>query len=175
MKLIFTTVFLFLSISLFAQFRDSKWGQSIQEVKRSETAELIGENSEGLVYNGTLGSINVRILYYFQDDKLVLGGYENLTTYFTGDYYVRDFNKWNDSLVKKYGQPKLDNTYIDSDYKDEPGAALLLGKAGYNNQWLVENTLIDHSLTHADFEFSHLLYYSDISYIESQQDNDNGF
>ena len=47
-KLLFTVILLLVAYSLFAQFRDTKWGMSRQEVKLIEESQVIDEAESGV-------------------------------------------------------------------------------------------------------------------------------
>ena len=56
-------------------FRHARWGMSMEDVKKRESASLVGEDEESLLYTGLLDGQRVVITYVFVDDKLWRGVY----------------------------------------------------------------------------------------------------
>ena len=52
-------------------FRKTSWGMSVDDVGKSETAELVTKNSKLIAYKDNILNKDVVIIYIFADNKLV--------------------------------------------------------------------------------------------------------
>ena len=98
-KAIFLMVLLVLASSAFAQFRGIDWGVTIDEVKQSETAELLAEDPEYLVYSDTIGGLSAHVYYLFHNGKFFRGTYSFNERHSQKNMFIDDYYKIN-SLLK---------------------------------------------------------------------------
>jgi hypothetical protein len=101
-KILITILLLFIqSQDVLSQFRETKWGQTRNQVKRSEKSELVEESEDRLLFyeKNTLLGMNSYIEYLFFDNKLYLSQY--IFDKIGADY--SDFLKIKNLLIEKYG------------------------------------------------------------------------
>lgn len=56
-------------------FRNTHWGMSEAEVKKSETSDLLSADENGLLYETKVANLDAVIFYSFFSDKLAIAGY----------------------------------------------------------------------------------------------------
>lgn len=157
-------------------FRNACWGDSIEDVKKYETAEFFGEDTDMLVYTGSLVGTSVEIIYMFENNKLFGCKYSCSSNYTSGGQYINAYNAWLEALTEKYGEP-TETGIIQNEKQDLIDAAgeskaLEYGYTAYASFWDMERTNISLGLTSENFEVSLGLYYTDASY---QKDKTSGF
>ncbi len=97
-------------------FRKTRWGMSIAQVKSSEDVEVLEEGGGGymetlrLGYEVVIGKI-VTILYVFIDDQLVRAKYILDGTHENDNLFINDYSDFTEILTKKYGKPKEENVF----------------------------------------------------------------
>ncbi|MCK5019833.1 MAG: hypothetical protein KAS32_22430, partial [Candidatus Peribacteraceae bacterium] len=102
-------------------FRKVNWGMSFDEVKKNEAGKPDIDSKQGLIYTVTVGGLDTKLVYNFEDEKLSTATYDFKNTYKKSFYYVTDFDKIDEGLVKKYGEPKAKNTiWFKKIFKDSP-------------------------------------------------------
>ena len=69
-------------------FRNACWGDSIEDVKKYETAEFFGEDTDMFVYTGSLVGTSVEIIYMFENNKLFGCKYSCSSNYTSGGQYI---------------------------------------------------------------------------------------
>lgn len=86
-------------------FRNVKWGSSLEDVKEMETARYLqtfsGFGIEALSYEGNFAGVEVRIDYTFKNKKLTEGSY----TVISENNFREDFQTLMGSLENDYGSP----------------------------------------------------------------------
>lgn len=150
-------------------FRKTRWGMSIAQVKSSEDVEVLEEGKIAQVYALQYKTIviakSVIIFYVFIDDQLVRAKYILDGTHENDNLFINDYSDFTEILTKKYGKPKEENVFWNDDlYKDNPsnwGYALSKGHLSYFSTWESKDTAIVASLTGDNFEIRcHLEYRS---------------
>lgn len=155
-------------------FRNTKWGDSKDTVKRYETAEYVGNAGDDnyLLYSTKLNSKEVNLIYTFQNDKLVQGAYmlsNDEETYYKIQYY----DDIKEILTKKYGKPSRDKINIINslaEYASDDAMAIDLGYLSYTALWNTNDSDICIGLTKRDDEVMFLLNYCKKGY-ESKSDD----
>lgn len=155
-------------------FRNTKWGDSKDTVKRYETAEYVGNAGDDnyLLYSTKLNSKEVNLIYTFQNDKLVQGAYmlsNDEETYYKIQYY----DDIKEILTKKYGKPSRDKINIINslaEYASDDAMAIDLGYLSYTALWNTKDSDICIGLTKRDDEVMFLLNYCKKGY-ESKSDD----
>jgi hypothetical protein len=147
-------------------FRHTKWGMSMQEVKNTENGEPIDKFSKGdvLTYTSTLLDEKVVVVYTFSFNKLVRAKYmlakysesgwrvlfrsfpqQELTT---GQFIV-DFEKFKEELIKKYGKPLEEGWPLRKDLHNQLNGeeglrvlekAIKAGEGGLFAKWKTDKT-----------------------------------
>lgn len=161
-------------------FRNTCWGDSLEDVKKYETADFYAEQDSSLIYNDSLSGHDVNVVYTFKNDKLINAGYLLAEDCTTGGQYINILNSWYDSLVKKYGKQNSDNNGIDGIYytvdKDQAnsvdeGTALEYGYTGYIYTWKLNKTLIRLVATSEEYKVHIVLMYQDLNNLSSGEDD----
>lgn len=131
-------------------FRKTKWGMSIAQVKSSEPLEVMKEDKNLLGYNTTVIGKDVLLLYMFVNNQLVRARYGLAVSHTNKNDYIGDYNDFKEILTKKYGKPKQDETLWKNDlYKDDYsdwGFAISLGHLIYLSSWETQDTGIGNML-----------------------------
>ncbi len=137
-----------LAISCTSNFRETQWHMDKEQVMNIETAELVKEDEQELVYRGTLNGLDVDIRYtFYPSGGIMFARYEITTTHTEAFWYVREFNSLNILLVEKYGKPISNKKTFNSSFMQ--------------TRWDTAGNSIDHSLTISEKGVAnHLIRYS---------------
>ncbi|MEQ9619862.1 MAG: hypothetical protein RIG61_11915 [Deltaproteobacteria bacterium] len=151
-------------------FRKTRWGMSVAEVKLTEEGKPINEGplppyDLAVSYAGTFEGSNTETGYLFNADKLVLAGYAFTDRHSDNNLYIKDYERIKGVLTKKYGIPAQDEEiWSDETYKDKPeeyGKAAALGQLVLQSSWRTPETDIFLTLQGRDNDISlSALYYS---------------
>lgn len=131
-------------------FRKTRWGMSIEEVKRSENSKPTDGTKVGrfyfLHYVDTFVGLEVELDYTFEENLLTNAKYifnDNISEEIEPIEY---FNRIKDSINKEYGDPRqYSEAWSKDQYKDKPelhNKALYEGDVGYAAFWETPNTVI---------------------------------
>jgi hypothetical protein len=127
-------------------FRKTKWGMSMQQVKESEPLEIDHSNDKLLRYKSIALDKNVYIIYGFVDDKLFRARYVLAEGHSNNNDYIDDYNAFKNILTTKYGKPIYDKVIWKTNlYKRDPqhwGLAIALGHLSYFSKWIKDDTEI---------------------------------
>lgn len=141
---------------LAADFRNASWNDTPNQVKATETAHLVREETDNLFYKDRLAGIKVIINYTFLNGKLVECTYMADETYTNKNQYIRDINTLNELLTKKYGAPvKHEQFWRDDRYKNDPqkhGFAVSIGHLVYRTEWQTPDSIIVSGLRGQNFD-----------------------
>lgn len=155
-------------------FRYGVWGESVEQIKRREDAEFIGENEGNLAYEGSLSGCECGIIYVFSDNKLVEGGYTISDVYTNPGQYISTYESIKQQLYEKYGDAVTDETIkMQTDSLIEaagPASALKYGYVAYKACWETENTVITIAMMAENYDVFVVLQYKDKNFIA-----DDGF
>jgi len=152
-------------LSFFSEtgFCSSNWGSSIVEVKGNESAEPLSETDELLAYEKSISGVNAMIGFLFTQKKLTTGRFLFTEEHSNKNDYINDYNTIKELLIKKYGEPKDENTYWKDDlYRDKYsdwGFAISLGHLVYYSSWSTDSSDITIMLSGENYKISHLLEY----------------
>jgi len=120
-------------------FRKTKWGMSVAQVKSSEPLEVVKEDKDFLGYKTIVIGKDVLLGYFFVDNQLVRARYVLAESHTNENDFITDYNDFKKILTKKYGKPKQDETFWKNDlYKDDYshwGTAISLGHLVYLSSW----------------------------------------
>ncbi len=131
---------------------------TVEQVKKSESAEYIGKIENIMVYEGTVSDLPAVIYYDFDGNKLWSGMYIIDSDYVNNNLYIRDYDKLKKGLIAKYGNPihENDEIWFDDLFQDEPrsnwGTAIAAEQLSLMTVWDVDGTKISLTLTGSDFE-----------------------
>ena len=139
-----------------AGFRKTTWGMTKEQVRRTEKGKVAKEESDMLVYEGSVLNLNCLILYLFTEGKLVRAKYGITEKHTNKNDYISDFGSLKKSLTKKYGKPTKDKQYwrnklYRNDY-DQRGFAVSLGHLSYFTKWEPASTNITLFLRGDNFD-----------------------
>ena len=163
-------------------FRKTRWGMSLSEVKSSENADYIGAGiieigddekyDTSLVYEDKIGGLDVTILYIFTNEKLSQAIYQFKSRYSDPDTYLVNFNKMVEAYKKKYGAPwEVKEEWKNEKYKNDPdkvGQALTEGHINYATTWQTLETEITVGLNKGN-DISLYVYYLSKHYDEKYE------
>lgn len=154
-------------------FRSANWGDTIEKVKASETAEYLGvsTNEAGtmMVYEGKVADYNANIVYYFDTNgNLYQGVYDLTDSYNQGSMYITIYNSLKDALASKYGSPATDNVVKQSHLADrtDEGNALVLGYTTYATRWNADNQTIYLGMSSINYDVFITIQYIDPNHEE---------
>lgn len=162
----FTLVIIFYkSLCIAADFRDTQWGMSKEQVLSIEKTRPLYYNNESLTFRGKLANIQVHIIYKFSDDKLNSGVYQFVQNYSNNNVYLKDYKNINDLLDLKYGDPdtrkEVWNNVLYKEKLGYYGNAISLGHLALESKWENDTTIIVHNLSGNNNLISHSINYFD--------------
>ncbi|MFW6172731.1 MAG: hypothetical protein ACOC5T_03205, partial [Elusimicrobiota bacterium] len=147
-------------------FRNTRWGMAIEEVKKIEGEPKEQIKSQGLDiigYQRIVSGMDCLVLYIFAENKLTRAKYSFAEKHSNLNIYIDDFKKIKKTLTEKYGEPKNDNKYwLDDLYKDDYsdwGMAISVGDLRYFTTWDMPETTITLALTGDNYEISLVVEY----------------
>lgn len=145
-------------------FRHARWGMSMEDVKKRESASLVGEDEESLLYAGLLDGQKVVITYAFVDDKLWRGVYSLDENFSNDNRYVDIYSKFIDMLKEKYGKPKREIDHWSKEYYrgkyEKRGMAYAVGDVVSQVTWENGDTSIFAKIDGNNFKISVRIFYS---------------
>lgn len=160
----FVVAFASLSFAGDYDFRKTKWGMSISQVKSSEPLTVAKEDENLLGYKTTVIGKDVLVIYIFVDNQLVRTKYVLAESHTNKNDFITDYNDFKNILIKKYGKPKQDKTVWRKElYKDDYsrwGTAISLGHLIYFTSWETEDTEISTILMGENYSISCIVEYS---------------
>ncbi|MHB0960110.1 MAG: DUF4339 domain-containing protein [Pirellulaceae bacterium] len=144
-------------------FRNVKWGMTIEKVRGREDLELVHESPDTLGYKETVGGHDCIVLYIFVNDVLVRAKYLITERHTNDNEHVMDFESIGTLLAQKYGDPTTTNVVWKNDlYKDalsEYGMAVAMGHLSMYQKWSLPLTTVLHYLNGDNFEIEHGIEY----------------
>lgn len=170
----FLVFFAELSLADGYNFRKTKWGMSIAQVKSSEPLDVAKEDETLLGYKTTVIGKDIFVAYFFIDNQLVRARYVLAESHTNKNDFITDYNDFKEILTKKYGKPKQDKSFWKNDlYKDDYshwGTAISMGHLVYLSSWETQDTEINDMLMGENFDISCIVEYSskDLKEIEKK-------
>jgi hypothetical protein len=145
-------------------FRNCRWGMGKAEVKSAETAELIKEFDQRLVYQDTLAGEKVAVHHYFLENALFLSVLVFVTQQKKLNESIDSYYRVMEEIIDQYGEPTQSEISVKNDAaKDGPSqiaAADVESGATLFSQWQTARTDIVLQLTGDRYEIQHTLTYS---------------
>ena len=158
--------FFFVLTSMYSSgqdFRQTTWGMSPEQVQEKETAELLSENSELLIYRTQLAEFEAMVAYIFADNQLVRAKYVILEEHSNKNDFIRDYEVIQGILEKKYQIPlKNERIWRNDLYKDnysDWGFAVSLGHFLLYSSWETDQTGITLILSGDNYEIETVIEY----------------
>jgi len=140
--LLFLSLLFFSTVSHSDDFRNTYWGMSIDQVKKTEKGEILKESDDKITFVETVVNYPALLVYKFAENKLIWGSYGFKQVNDTDDEYLEDFINFNAVLSTKYGKSKnLDKwTNKDSKFKENPVSAVKEGDLIMWRSWETPTT-----------------------------------
>lgn len=153
-----------------ADFRNAKWGDSIENVLEYEYDITLIRDGNELVGDCVVANENVKVYYVLENNKLIKGGYFFDLDTRNGQIYISTYDKLKSMLIDIYGDPIEDKVVYrygesSSDFMDDV-LALEAGYTTYAAQWETNTTEILLGMYSKNYEIFLVLIYEDISYEE---------
>ena len=145
-------------------FRKTKWGMSIAQVKSSEPLNVAEESTTLLAYKTTVIGKDVFVTYFFIDNQLVRATYLLTRSHTNKNDFITDYNDFKKILTTKYGKPKANESLWKNDlYKDDYsdwGFAISLGHLIYISSWETPDTEVNNMLMGENYDITCAVEYS---------------
>ena len=146
----------------------------MDKVKYLEGPKFIADKDDRLIYNCTLAGSDFFLTYIFNDNDKLIGARYVLDKIFSNpDFYVNDFAKFKEMLIKKYGFPYRDEqNWLSSILNKDPnniGSALENSSVSLVAAWHNAETDIKLSLMKSDKIYL-IIDYTAIKYRELENE-----
>lgn len=124
-------------------FRNAKWGDSMDTVKKSEDAEVFGGNDSMLMYKTDIFGEQGKVMYVFDDNGLYSVVYDITNDSFSAEDWLDYYEKIRVSLTERYDEPYEDSV-VSADGGDAAASPELLkdGKISLQAGWANEKANI---------------------------------
>lgn len=159
MRWITIWVFCFWAANVWAagfDFRDTRWGMSMQEVKATESGKVWKEEDGFLGYLETVAGFSTVLIYVFVEDRLVRARYDFTQRHSNKNEYLADYETIKQILLKKYGKPDSnERIWSNSLFQNDPqqyGLAVARGDMFQMAEWSLPKTEIVLVLSGDNFE-----------------------
>jgi len=126
-------------------FRNSKWFDSKETVKKSNPEIINIDNSDALGYKVQLNNDDFSAFYYFNKDRLYQGVYLLEEEYVNENNFYSKYLELKNVLISKYGEPKKVNKYRNRDLwnkANEIGMAIQTGEYQEYTYWETKTSTI---------------------------------
>lgn len=151
-------------------FRNVKWGMTLEETINSESLPIVSNENNQLFYQTSILNKDCYLFYYCQNNNtLNCAGYFFDIKHTNPNDYIEDYLKIQNSLCSKYGEP-ITNKIIwkNNFYRDNQqvwGLAISMGHLNYQSTWETETTKILLNLYGDNYQNNLAITYSDKNYI----------
>ena len=157
-----------------ADFRNAKWGEDRDTVKKYETEINLIEYDDKLAGEIVVGGYDSYAAYLFDENKLYQGFYTLQTDYSNAGQYIPAYDNLKEMLTKKYGQPYEDEIIPlgEQDLIDMfgPAKALEYGYVVYRARWETGTTDVMIGMMGENYEVDLFISYTDKNYEEDIND-----
>lgn len=152
-------------------FRNAKWGDSIETTHKYEVEIDLQESDDQLSGTATVGGYDAYVGFMFDDGLLYKGIYAFPLDYTNAGQYIPVYNTLKDMLTKIYGTP-LEDTIIPLETQDlidmaGESKALEYGYVVYRAMWQTSTTDIMIGMMAQDYDVNLLITYTDKNYEEN--------
>lgn len=156
-------------------FRNTKWGMSIDEVKSSEKLNVVEEQKYLLIYQDTIVNLSTNVAFQFKNEELIAGMYQFTQQHSNNNLFYDDYKTLVETYTKKYGEPSESHEqWSDNLMKGDPsniGTALAVGHVLFVTKWETDTTKIGIILNGDNYKVKLNVLYQPIDYIsESNTD-----
>ena len=162
-------------------FRGTKWGMSMAEVKKAEPYPPRAETDDSLTYKGKYKNIITAINYKFKDDKLFRAGVLYATKLESPSLYLENYEMIKKDITDAYDStPVLDGEkQTNPDVVIDPGKkaeAVCKGDLMYASQWNLPRSIVILMLRGNDEGCIMTLNYIDLKtlHFTAEQDGNGG-
>jgi len=128
------------------EFRNTRWGMTLAEVKSSEASAPSEEKPDLIIYKEQYLGMPSTLGYVFIDGKLVKAGYLISDIYEDPEDYIKSYENIKWALINDFGPPTLDEMrWLDeekTDQTDASGKAVCRGDVLYKSEWMAGDTLV---------------------------------
>jgi hypothetical protein len=139
-----------------ADFRAVRWGMSRAEVKGRESAQLVSDAPDGIMYEVSVAGHDAALAYFFVEDSLTSSIYQFTEEHTNKNDFIEDYNELKQMLTRKYGVPAEDTTvWKDRLYQDDPsqwGMAVATGGLALRSKWQTARTEVALGLVGDNFK-----------------------
>lgn len=159
-----------LSASAEYDFRQFNWGDSMDRVMEVEgtpymDGEVNGVDANYIAYETSAVGLDMMLAYYFCDDGLYQVLYLLTESHSVDSLYIDDYDTYKSAMIKKYGEPLIDDEDWESDsqkdyYADRKGDALSYGYLSYTTAWILDGTIILMKMSADNFDITMTVSYS---------------
>ena len=153
-----------------ADFRNAKWGDSIEDVLEYDYDATLTRDGDDLIGDCVVADKNAEVYYIFENGKLVSGGYYFDFDTNNGWRYISAYDEIKSMLLEVYGDPIVDEIYYVygeslADFMDDV-LALEAGYTVYAARWETNTTEILIDMYAENYDIKLFLTYEDINYEE---------
>ncbi|MDO3409893.1 hypothetical protein QWJ34_08975 [Saccharibacillus sp. CPCC 101409] len=157
-------------------FRNTTWGMSREQIIAAEGSEPAGEQEGAVLYKDQVSGLNVVVYYNLIDDQLVSSAYMLQEDHMNENQYISDYDRFQDSLTDRYGEPDRDDEIWKGDlYRDEPrsnwGMALITGDLQLYSSWETGDTSITLNAIGDNFKANMAILYEGLKYQDMIKQN----
>lgn len=136
-------------------FREARWGMSMEEIKENENGSLRYEGDTRLLFHDEIMDKNFMIEYIFAQGQLYQAVFRMVEDYVMENNYIHDYFAFKKVLNGKYGTPVKERVIWDKshlrDDQSQWGVAVSVGDLAYLTTWETENTAISAILRGKEF------------------------
>lgn len=146
-------------------FRNVRWGMTMEEVMAAETeaALTVLADQPVLVGDCIVAGRKARLFYQFASSHLREAFYAFEDAHTNRNLYIDDFEDLRELLALKYGEPLIDTAIWKRNlYRNDPdewGRAVVIGDVTFRAEWETPRTRIILSLGGDNYEARHFLGY----------------
>lgn len=156
-------------------FRRTKWGFTVDQVRASEESQAIHQTDDVLVYEDRVADKDFNVAYIFVSNKLVRAKYILKERHSNKADYLLDYATLKKVLKEKYGSPDEDESMWRNDlYKDDSdhwGMAVSVGHLILWSKWTLPETSVFLLINGENYDIDVVIEYSglELASLEKQQ------
>lgn len=149
-------------------FRNAKWGEDEETVKKYEAEITLTEGENQLLGETSIGGYDSYVGFLFDNNALYQGIYAFALDYSNAGQYIPTYDNLKNMLTQKYGNPYEDEIIPlakqnQIDYAG-PASALEYGYVVYRSQWETDTTNIMIGMSAENYDVKLLISYTDKNY-----------
>jgi hypothetical protein len=144
-------------------FRNARWGMSMEEIMDNEDGSLQYEGDHRLLFRDEIMDKKFMIEYVFGQGQLYKAVFWLVEDYVMENNYIHDYFAFKKVITGKYGAPVKERVIWNKshlrDDQSQWGVAVSVGDLAYFTAWENENTAISAILRGKDFTVDCTLEY----------------